>query len=510
MDSQFVGDRGSLDLNEILPSVKEETENIQNEKRLSNAQADKSASAKQQNEFVRKIYSILEGGEYPEIVTWTEAGDSFVVVDTGKFTSQILPNHFKHSNFASFVRQLNKYDFHKVKRTQEERKVWQYGELSWEFKHPLFKRGQEENLDNIKRKIGTQKKPTDRSLVLKNTEGQEYVLDTEASMNLLKKKTVSIDAFNKVKKKVDFLTRDLEDNNKRYSQLNGEFEKLNNKYYTVLESLLTFKTANDTLVNKFNTLCTSIADQGIKLPDMIQFSVNSPQRELELTTSGISNPQSVHNEINLGENSDDPLPIHKANKTPSISDLPNPILENDENINTIDGDLAQGDTILKKGFNVLLVEDDEVSIQLCSKFLIKYGCTVQVVTDGLAAISTLEKYRFDLVLMDIVMPNLDGATATSIIRNFDNETPIIAMTGSIEHQDLITYLQHGMNDILAKPFTRRDLYSMLTRYLKNRVPLSQQVNIPADVVHKQLKPGSSNLESPLILDDMPPLKKSKI
>lgn len=123
---------------------------------------------------------------------------------------------------------------------------------------------------------------------------------------------------------------------------------------------------------------------------------------------------------------------------------------------------------------MLLVEDDNVCIQVCTKFLMKYGCSVDVASDGLNAITNLETQRYDLVLMDIVMPNLDGATATSIVRSFDNETPIIAMTGNIDDEDLVTYLQNGMTDILAKPFTKNDLYSMLVRYLKNRIPISQQ------------------------------------
>ncbi|GAV28436.1 hypothetical protein PMKS-001907 [Pichia membranifaciens] len=118
--------------------------------------------------------------------------------------------------------------------------------------------------------------------------------------------------------------------------------------------------------------------------------------------------------------------------------------------------------------HVLLVEDDDVCIQLCRKFLMKYGCTVVVVTDGLSAISAVEQVKFDLVLMDIVMPNLDGASATSVIRSFDKDTPIIAMTGNYQRNDLVTYLNHGMTDILAKPFTKDDLYMILEKHKMDR------------------------------------------
>lgn len=71
------------------------------------------------SDFVRKLYKMLEDPQYSEVVRWGDQGDSFVVLENEKFTKTILPKHFKHSNFASFVRQLNKYDFHKVRHNDE-------------------------------------------------------------------------------------------------------------------------------------------------------------------------------------------------------------------------------------------------------------------------------------------------------------------------------------------------------------------------------------------------------
>ena len=59
------------------------------------------------------------------------------------------------------------------------------------------------------------------------------------------------------------------------------------------------------------------------------------------------------------------------------------------------------------------------------------------------------------------MPKLDGVSATSMIRKFDTGTPIISMTSNSKPNEILTYYNHGMNDILPKPFTKEGLLSML-------------------------------------------------
>lgn len=455
------------------------------------------------NEFVRKLYTILEKNAYPDIVRWTENGDTFVVLDTGKFTEDILPNHFNHSNFASFVRQLNKYDFHKIKK-----KVTDV-ERSWEFKHPSFRRHFDEGLDNIKRKPTTSKRlPMDDDALT----GGGASISLQAQTEYILNNTVKKDNFNKLKKNFDDIRSELDEVKMDNANYRAELQTLGSKYNAMVESLLTFRTVYENLIGNFQTLCTSLNEKGIQVPTNLfeathinghshVYSPNNANAAMNMmnglptkSVAGGTNSANIPSIQAILSNGSAPtqqqkppiqsptgsvigpaLPLLSTPTLPLATNGPQAAMRASIKLENEPNNEAQA--VLRPGFHVLLVEDDAVSIRLCSKFLRKYGCTVEVVTDGLSAISTLEKFRYDLVLMDIVMPNLDGATATSIIRNFDNQTPIIAMTGNIEDQDLITYLQHGMNDILAKPFTKDDLHSMLIRYLKDRIPLRDQQKV---------------------------------
>ncbi|KAF9401846.1 kinase-regulated stress-responsive transcription factor skn7, partial [Podila epigama] len=107
-------------------------------------------------DFVKKLYKMLEEKEHDLIVSWGKEGDTFVVREPNEFAKAILPRHFKHNNFASFVRQLNKYDFHKIKITENSLKP--YGDQAWEFQHPKFQVGKYDLLEDIKRKTPLNKK----------------------------------------------------------------------------------------------------------------------------------------------------------------------------------------------------------------------------------------------------------------------------------------------------------------------------------------------------------------
>ncbi|KAG2178299.1 hypothetical protein INT44_001449, partial [Umbelopsis vinacea] len=113
---------------------------------------------------------------------------------------------------------------------------------------------------------------------------------------------------------------------------------------------------------------------------------------------------------------------------------------------------------------VLLVDDDSVFRNLSSKLLQVFGCTFDVAADGVEAMHKLGLEKYDIVLMDIVMPNLDGVSATRNIRQYDTMTPIISMTSNTTDSDIMEYIGSGMTDVLPKPFSKQSLYDMLDKY----------------------------------------------
>ncbi|GBE89440.1 predicted protein [Sparassis crispa] len=103
------------------------------------------------NNFVTKLYQMINDPKSAQFITWTELGTSFVVSNVGEFSRSILGSHFKHNNFSSFVRQLNMYGFHKINRTPRAQRT-STDVQTWEFSHHKFLRGRPDLLEEIKRK----------------------------------------------------------------------------------------------------------------------------------------------------------------------------------------------------------------------------------------------------------------------------------------------------------------------------------------------------------------------
>ncbi len=115
---------------------------------------------------------------------------------------------------------------------------------------------------------------------------------------------------------------------------------------------------------------------------------------------------------------------------------------------------------------ILLAEDNPVNQEVARYMLEGFGCTVDIAGNGLEAIQAVEKNSYDLVLMDCMMPEMDGYTATAEIRKRQSSGllpyfPIIALTANAIEGDREKCLMAGMDDYLAKPFNVDDLLALI-------------------------------------------------
>lgn len=122
---------------------------------------------------------------------------------------------------------------------------------------------------------------------------------------------------------------------------------------------------------------------------------------------------------------------------------------------------------------VLLVDDSEVNRLLACAMLAHWGIAPAVAGDGLAALLLVRQQEFDLVLMDVDMPVMNGLAATEAIRHFERgqagrtEVPIVAYTGSA-HADEARLRASGMNDLLKKPCSTSAMGDCLKRHCAHK------------------------------------------
>ncbi|MDR2199910.1 MAG: response regulator [Deltaproteobacteria bacterium] len=129
---------------------------------------------------------------------------------------------------------------------------------------------------------------------------------------------------------------------------------------------------------------------------------------------------------------------------------------------------GRADEIVKKirGAKILLVEDNEVNQLVASKIMGNAGMDVEIASDGQKAVDMVKKGKYDLVLMDIQMPVMDGLSATRVIRELGYlDIPIVAMTAHAMSSDRELSLKAGMNDHVNKPINVHELFQTLVKWI---------------------------------------------
>ncbi|XP_061234256.1 heat shock factor protein 2 [Neopsephotus bourkii] len=148
--------------------------------------------------FLSKLWALVGEAPSNQLITWSQNGQSFLVLDEQRFSKEILPKYFKHNNMASFVRQLNMYGFRKVVHVDSGIvKLERDGPV--EFQHPYFKQGREDLLEHIKRKVSSSRpeenkiRQEDLSKILSNAQKVQNKQETiESQLSALKRENESL------------------------------------------------------------------------------------------------------------------------------------------------------------------------------------------------------------------------------------------------------------------------------------------------------------------------------
>jgi PAS domain S-box-containing protein len=151
------------------------------------------------------------------------------------------------------------------------------------------------------------------------------------------------------------------------------------------------------------------------------------------------------------------------------------------NTNHVNDELARIDNI-----SILLVEDNNLNRMVAQNSLSYFNCKVTEATNGIVALEILRKQQFDIILMDIQMPEMDGIEATKNIRNILKiTTPIIALTASAFKSEIEQCREAGMDDYIMKPFDEKAMIETIAKHVSN-IPILSKNNTEKNTISSKL------------------------
>lgn len=134
-----------------------------------------------------------------------------------------------------------------------------------------------------------------------------------------------------------------------------------------------------------------------------------------------------------------------------------------------------------KGLKVLVVDDNDINLLIARTMLTRAGAEVMQASDGLIALELFSEHTFDIILMDMQMPDVDGLTATQVIRKeYQSQIPILGLTANAFKSELDKCIDAGMNDAMSKPFKEmvliNKIYSLCEQVIESRIQYNSESN----------------------------------
>ena len=131
-------------------------------------------------------------------------------------------------------------------------------------------------------------------------------------------------------------------------------------------------------------------------------------------------------------------------------------------------------------YNILIVDDEQMIREIIKKYAVFEGHTVTEAADGMQAIEICKKEKFDIIIMDVMMPELDGFSACKEIRKFC-QTPVIMLSARGEEYDRIHGFEIGVDDYVVKPFSPKELMMRVSAIIKRSKPKETEVTAKNEV-----------------------------
>ncbi|XP_077156787.1 heat shock factor protein 2 isoform X2 [Paroedura picta] len=280
--------------------------------------------------FLSKLWALVGDAPSNQLITWSQNGQSFLVLDEQRFAKEILPKYFKHNNMASFVRQLNMYGFRKVVHVDSGIvKVERDGPV--EFQHPYFKQGREDLLEHIKRKVSSSR-PEENKI------RQEDLSKIISSAQKVQIKQESIESrLSALKRENESLWREVAELRAKHLQQQQVIRKIVQFIVTLVQNnqLVSLKRKRPLLLNTNGTPKSNLFQHIVKDPAENKHHVPLNR------TDGLKQREQLSDDIIIYDITDDVGDEEKAPVTPETSE-----------------DMAS-DSNCSHSPDIVIVEDDE-------------------------------------------------------------------------------------------------------------------------------------------------------